>query len=306
MLKKIVFMGTPEFSVQSLEVLVKSSFNVLCVYTQPPKKASRGQKINSTPIQKISEKLNLMVRTPNDLNDEIEYKFFKSLSPDIVVVVAYGNIIPKKYLDLPKEGFINIHASLLPKWRGAAPIQRSIMNLDKETGISIMKIEEKLDSGPFMRQVKVPIDKNSNTLTLSKELSKIGSEHIVECLNLISSKKAKYIEQDHSKATYAKKINKAESKVFWKDSAKIILSKINALNPSPGAWFEFEGIRYKIWKAKISDMTGKPGEILNNNLVIACQDQSIEVLEIQKEGKNKMHIKDFLIGSAISKGKLIV
>jgi methionyl-tRNA formyltransferase len=305
MSKKIVFMGTPEFSVQSLEVLVKSSFEVLCVYTQPPKKSSRGQKLNSTPVQKMSEKLNLMIRTPKDLNDEVEYKFFKSLSPDIVVVVAYGNIIPKKYLDLSKKGFINIHASLLPKWRGAAPIQRSIMNLDKETGISIMKIKEKLDSGPFMRQVVVPIDKETNTLTLSKQLSKIGSENIIECLNLISNKKAKYIEQDHSKATYAKKINKAEAKIFWTDSAKIIISKINALNPSPGAWFDFEGVRYKIWKANISGMTGRPGEILTDKLMIACKDQSIEVLEIQKEGRNKMPIKDFLIGSKVSKGKLI-
>ena len=155
MTKKIVFMGTPQFSVQTLEVLTKSKYKIECVYTQPPKKSSRGQKINPSAIQLSAEKLGLNIRTPDNLDNDVEYKYLKSVDAYLIIVVAYGKIIPKNFLNLPKKGFINIHASLLPKWRGAAPIQRSIINQDYESGISIMKINEKLDAGPFMKQVKV-------------------------------------------------------------------------------------------------------------------------------------------------------
>ena len=294
-------MGTPEFSVQTLEVLFKSNYKVECVYTQPPKKSFRGQKVKASPIEIIAKKFNLNIRNPIKLDNK-DYKYLKSIKPFIVIVVAYGQIIPKNFLELSEMGFLNIHASLLPKWRGAAPIQRSIMNQDEETGISFMKIEEGLDEGPYLKQIKIKIDNQTTSKVLSEKLSKIGAENILECLSLIENGEAKFIKQNASKATYAKKINKKESKINWEDSAKNILSKINGLNPSPGAWFEYGGLRYKVWKAVISDQSGKAGEIIDEKLTIACKEKSLRIIEIQKEGKNKMLTKDFLLGIKISLG----
>jgi methionyl-tRNA formyltransferase len=278
MSKKIVFMGTPEFSVKTLIALSNSKFDVTCVYSQPPNKSARGQKIKISPVHEEANKLNLLVRTPNTMDDESEFKFFKSLKPYIVVVVAFGKIIPKRYLDIPEKGFINIHASLLPKWRGAAPIHRSIMNSEKETGISIMRIEEGLDTGPYMKQVKVKIDEETNTKILSNKLSILGSETILDCINLIKKDEARFVAQKIEKVTYAKKISKAEAKINWQLTAKEIIAKVNGLNPSPGAWFERKGSRYKIWKATLSNLKGMPGEVINKNLIIGCLDQSIQIL----------------------------
>jgi len=300
--KKVVFMGTPKFSIPILETIAKSSYKVSCVYTQAPKKSNRGQKINISPIHKCAENLKLTLRNPINLNSEEEFEFIKKLNPDIVVVVAYGQIISKKILDLPKEGFINVHASLLPKWRGAAPIQRSIMNLDTVTGISIMKIVEDLDAGPVIKKIQIKIDESTNTEELSKNLSKISSESIVEVLDNIFEKKLKFVEQNHKLATYAKKINKSESEINWNENAKKILAKINGLNPNPGAWFAYKKIRYKIWKAKIAEKIGLTGTILDNNFIIGCGDKSLEIIEIQKEGKNKLSLKNFLMGTNFEQG----
>tara|TARA_B100000795_G_C22761468_1_gene423791 strand:- start:538 stop:1437 length:900 start_codon:yes stop_codon:yes gene_type:complete len=295
-------MGTPKFSIPILETIAKSPYKVSCVYTQAPKKSNRGQKINISPIHKCAENLKLTLRNPINLNSEEEFEFIKKLNPDIVVVVAYGQIISKKILDLPKEGFINIHASLLPKWRGAAPIQRSIMNLDTVTGISIMKIVEDLDAGPVMKKIQIKIDESTNTEELSKNLSKISSESIVEVLDNIFEKKSKFVEQNHESATYAKKINKNESEINWNENAKKILAKINGLNPNPGAWFVYKKIRHKIWKAKIAEKIGLSGTILDNNFIIGCGDKSLEIIEIQKEGKNKLSLKNFLMGTNFVQG----
>tara|TARA_B100000427_G_C15497652_1_gene590544 strand:- start:937 stop:1854 length:918 start_codon:yes stop_codon:yes gene_type:complete len=303
--KKIVFMGTPKFAVPTLEVLARSNYEIECVYTQSPKKSLRGQKVNQTPVHLASSKLKLKVRTTSLVSEE-EYSYFKSLKPFIVIVVAFGQIIPKKYLNLSEMGFINVHASLLPKWRGAAPIQRSIINQDKETGISVMKIEEDLDAGPCMKQVKVKIDDETTTKSLSKKLSELAAENIIDCIKLIEKGKDKFVNQDHSKATYAKKIKKSESKIIWKQKAKEVLSKINGLNPFPGAWFNYNGSRYKIWKAEISTLKGEPGTVLDETLTVACEDNSIKVLEIQKEGKNKLPINNFIAGTKIPKGTKII
>ncbi len=305
MSKKIIFMGTPQFSTRTLKTLFSSKYEVVCVYTQPPKKSSRGQRVRKSPIHELAESLNLKVKTPQNLKSENEVNFFKSLNPFLVVVVAYGNIIPKNYLDIPEKGFINIHASLLPKWRGAAPIQRSIMNNEKESGISMMKIREQLDEGAYFKQLKVKIDEQTTSKSLSDTLSKLGAENIIECLELIENNKANFIEQDHSNATYAKKIDKSESKIKWHDTAQNIISKINGLNPSPGAWFTYDGYRYKIWKASISKLKGKPGEILDEKFIVACENGSINILEIQKEGKNKLSIEKFLTGFEIKKGDIL-
>ena len=183
MSQKIVFMGTPEFAVPTLEILKNSKHKVLTVYSQPAKKAKRGQKKIPSIIENFAKELSLKIRTPLNLDTDEEYEFLKEIEPDIVIVVAYGKIIPKRFLSLPKHGFINLHASLLPKWRGAAPIQRSIMNLDSETGISIIKINEKLDAGPVMQQDRVKLNENIDYLTLSKVLSKLGAKKILEAVD---------------------------------------------------------------------------------------------------------------------------
>ena len=305
MSNKIVFMGTPEFSVPSLDALIENKFNILQVYTQPPKKSKRGQKINPSPVEEFSKKNKLIFRSPSNLNTDEEYKIFKKLSPDIVIVVAYGQIIPKNFLKIPKFGFINIHGSLLPKWRGAAPIQRSIMNMDKKIGISIMKIEEKLDSGPVLISKEFVLDKNVTYGEIEKKLSLEGSNLLIESLKIILTEDPKFIAQEHSKATYAKKIDKNETKIDWKDEANKVLAHIHALSPSPGAWFEFKKERFKVLKAKVSSESGKSGCVLDENLTIGCVKNSVQVLELQRQGKNKQTSKEFLLGNKIEKGTII-
>jgi len=306
MSKKLVFMGTPMFAVPILKSLYQNGYNISCVYTQPPQKSKRGQKINKSPIQGISETLNLEYRTPPILNNEEEYNFLNSLDADLAIVVAYGQIIPKKFLSLTKTGFINIHASLLPKWRGAAPIQRSIMNLDQETGISIMRIAEKLDTGPVCNNYKIQLNENLNALEISEKLSNLAAEKILDNVDDILEDKANFVEQDHLNATYASKIQKTEGQINWDENAEKIIGKINGLYPSPGAFFIFNGERYKILKAQIGRAQGNPGSVLSDNLEIACgNNQSIIIKEIQRQGKRPQNIGEFIQGSQIKKGSKI-
>ena len=303
MSRKIVFMGTPLFAVPILKSLYQNGYPISVVFTQPEKKSKRGMSINRTPIQSLSETLNLEFRTPSTLkNNKEEYDYFKNLNADLAIVVAYGNLIPKEILGLTKKGFINIHASLLPKLRGAAPISRSIMNLDEQTGISIMKITEKLDTGPVCNSYKLDILENENKESLLERLSLLAAEKILENIDNIFEGKAIFKEQDHDKATYAKKIEKSEGKIFWNDSAKKIIGKINGLYPFPGAFFLYKGERYKILKAELSNTAGDQGVILNDNFEIGCAKDSIKVLEIQREGKKAQKIKEFLLGTQIKKG----
>jgi len=302
---KIVFMGTPEFSVPTLEALINNKFEILSIYTQPPKKSKRGQKINVSPVQQFSEKNNLPVRNPKNLSNDEEYNFIKNLSADLAVVVAYGKLIPTNILKTTKLGFINIHASLLPKWRGAAPIQRAIMSKDKKTGVSIMKIEEKLDSGPVLASKELVLDQNAIYGEIQKKLSLIGSDLLIESLKNIENGKAKFIDQVHSNSTYAKKIDKNETKINWNLDANKVIAHIHGLSPNPGAWFEHEAERFKVLRANTSAESGNPGTLLDENLTIACKSDSIQILEIQRQGKNKQTIKDFLLGKKISKGTIL-
>jgi methionyl-tRNA formyltransferase len=307
MAKKIIFMGTPLFAVPILKSLYQNGYPISVVYTQPPQKSHRGQKINKSPIQGISETLNIDFRCPENLKDnEEEYKFIKNLNADLAVVVAYGKLIPKNFLNLTKKGFINIHGSILPSWRGAAPIQRSIMNLDKETGISIMKLVETLDSGPVSNIHKIKLDQNNNAEEISEKLSFLAAEKILDEIDDILDDKAEFIDQDHSKASYAKKIEKIEGEINWNDEAQKIIGKINGLFPVPGAFFNFKGERYKILKAVIGNGIGQAGEVLSNKLEIACtNNQSIKILEIQRQGKKPQKIGEFMLGSSIRKGSLL-
>ena len=300
-------MGTPMFAVPILKSLYQNGYPISDVYTQPPQKSQRGQKINKSPIQGISETLNLEFRTPKYLKDNNdEYEYFRSINADLVIVVAYGQIIPREFLKLTKKGFINIHASLLPKWRGAAPIQRSIMNLDRETGISIMKIAEQLDTGPVCNTYKIDLDNNLNSSDVADKLSLIAAEKILDNIDNILEDKAKFIEQDHSKATYASKIKKVEGEINWNDSAQKIIGKINGLYPVPGTFFIHKGERYKILKGEIGNGIGNPGEIVSDYLEVACgNNQSIKIKEIQRQGKKPQNIGEFKLGSQIKKGAVI-
>ena len=307
MAKKIIFMGTPLFAVPILKSLYQNGYPISVVYTQPPQKSHRGQKINKSPIQGISETLNIDFRCPENLKDnDEEYEFIKNLNADLAVVVAYGKLIPKNFLNLTKKGFINIHGSILPSWRGAAPIQRSIMNLDKETGISIMKLVETLDSGPVSNIHKIKLDQNNNAEEISEKLSFLAAKKILDEIDDILDDKAKFIDQDHSKASYAKKIEKIEGEINWNDEAQKIIGKINGLFPVPGAFFNFKGERYKILKAVIGNGIGQAGEVLSDKLEIACtNNQSIKILEIQRQGKKPQKIGEFMLGSSIRKGSLL-
>jgi methionyl-tRNA formyltransferase len=303
MLKKIIFMGTPYFAVPILKSLYQNGYPISVVYTQPPKKSQRGQRVNKSPIQGISETFNLEFRRPVSLkNNKEEYEYLKELNADIAIVVAYGQIIPKEILTLTKKGFINIHASLLPKWRGPAPIQRSIMNLDKQTGISIMKINEKLDTGPVCNSYKLDITDNDNAEILSDKLSALAAEKIIDNIDDILEDNLEFKGQLHEDATYANKIEKSEGKIDWNNSAESIVGKINGLYPSPGAWFIYNGERYKVLKAKISNGAGNVGAVLDDYLEISCKYKSIKILEIQRQGRRPQNINEFMFGSQIKKG----
>ncbi|MBT3407768.1 methionyl-tRNA formyltransferase [Candidatus Woesearchaeota archaeon] len=305
--KKIVFMGTPMFAVPILKSLYQNGYPISDVYTQPPQKSQRGQRINKSPIQGIAETLNLEFRTPKSLkNNNEEFEYFKNINADLAVVVAYGQIIPKEFLNLTKKGFINIHASILPAWRGAAPIQRSIMNLDKETGITIMKIAEQLDTGPICNTYKINLENNLNAQDISEQLSSLAAEKILDNIDNILDDKAKFIEQNHAQATYASKIQKLEGKIDWGENALNIIGKINGLYLVPGAFFVFKGERYKILKADIGNGIGNPGEVVSDYLEVACGNgQSIKIKEIQRQGKKPQNIGEFMLGSQIKKGSLI-
>ena len=294
MSSNIIFMGTPDFAIPALKEINKY-FKLSCIISQPAKKAKRGHNILKSPVQNFAEQNKLIIKTPNRIEDE--YNYLKEINIDLAVVVAYGQIIPSKILELSKNGFINIHASLLPKWRGAAPIQRSIMSGENITGITIMKIEKELDSGPILLSKSI----KSGDLTfgqLEKSLSELGSKVIVDCINKVLSGTAEYIPQNKIGVSYAKKITKLDEKIDWNENAENIIFKINALNPKPGAYFDYKNEKIKVYSAKISDLkASKPGIIIDSKkIIISCKDRSIEILELQRSGKKIQLKENFILG----------
>ena len=257
--------------------------------------------MSKTPIHIFSESEGIKVKT-TQLTDDREYEEFIKFKPDIVVVIAYGQIIPERYLKTPNLIFLNVHASLLPKWRGAAPIERAILNKESQTGISIMRIEKKLDAGPYIKQVKIQIDKNSTSGEIRKKLSLIGADALKESIELVIKGKAIFQKQKEKDATYAKKIEKKETKINWHDSAENIIAKINAFNPKPGAWFLFKNERIKIIKAQEVSKTGREAEILDDKFTVGCSVNAIQILRLQKEGKREMDVTEFLVGNNLEKG----
>lgn len=292
---KIVFMGTPDFAVKALEALA-AKHEVVCVYTREPQEAGRGKKLTKSPVHEFAEAHGILVRTPKTLRSAEAQAELKALQADISVVAAYGLILPQAVIEAFPLGCINIHGSLLPRWRGAAPIQRAIEAGDNESGITIMKVVEKLDAGDMLLKGSVPITAETTGETLHDAMAGLGAELIVKALDNWQNLHAE--PQDERLVTYAAKIDKAESRLDFSMPAEVLERKIRAFNPYPAVYFEYGGERYKILRAKVVDETGEAGAILDGagRLVIACGDKALEVTEIQRQGKKKMPTEELLRG----------
>ncbi len=294
--KRVVYFGSPEFSLPPLKTLYLGGYDIVGIYTQEPKKKFRGQKKYNTPVQQWAESQLLPVFTPNTLDDK-SLKEFKLLKPDVAILFAYGKIVPLNWLNTPLHGFINIHASLLPRWRGAAPVQRAIENNDKETGISIMKMNDQIDEGPILAQQNIEINELTDGKQLIDQISHDSCSLLFNTLKKYFIGQVQLKEQDHSQSTYAKKIDKVETRVDWGLSADIIEKKVRAFYPSPAMWFKYKGRRFKILKAKISNKQDDEGKIINLPLTVACKKNSLDILKIQVEGKKPLDIKEFALGN---------
>ena len=301
---KIVFMGTPDFAVPVLQRLI-DEHEVICVYTRVPKEAGRGNKISKTPVHLLAESKGIEVRTPKTLRNEEEQKRFCALNADIAIVAAYGLILPKAVIEAFPRGCLNVHASLLPRWRGAAPIQRSIEAGDKESGVTIMQVVEALDAGAMYKKGVVPITSDTTGGILHDKLSAVGADLMSEVLQHLDE--IKPLAQDESLVTYAAKLNKAESLLDFTKPAEMLERKIRAFNPFPAMFFEYNGERFKVLTAEVVDMNGNAGQILDgeHNLIVACGAKALKITEIQRQGKKAMPIADLLRGFSFAIGTIL-
>lgn len=299
---KVVFMGTPVFSIKPLQELINSRHSVEAIYTQPPRKSGRGMKKNNSPIHNLALENNITVLTPLNFNEKNIIDTLEELSPDIIVVSAYGIILPKEVLKLPRFGCLNIHASILPRWRGAAPIQRSMMAGDKQTGISFMLMDEGLDTGSVLNNFEIPINYKYNAKFLHDELSRKAASELINTMDEYVNGSIVETPQENIGITYASKILKDESRLDWSKTSQEIFFSIKALNPFPGTWFESkENKRIKILDAEVNSLCGKPGEVLDS-LIIGCGENSLKILDVQPEGGKEMSVDDFLRGNPINIG----
>jgi methionyl-tRNA formyltransferase len=293
---RLIFMGTPDFSVPALDALVAAGHEVACVYTQPPRPAGRGKKPRPAPVQARAEALGLPVRHPASLKPQAEKEAFAALGAEIGVVVAYGLILPRAVLDAPARGCLNIHASLLPRWRGAAPIQRAVMAGDAETGVCIMQMEPGLDTGPVLLRQATPIGPEDTAGDLHDRLSALGAEAIAAALEGLDALTP--IPQGETGVTYAEKIDKAEARVDWTQPAEVVARRIRGLSPFPGAWCDAGAERLKLLRAKAVAGQGAPGEVLEG-FTVACGDGAVEIGEAQREGRRPMPAGEILRGLSL-------
>lgn len=297
---RIIFMGSPEFSTPILDALVDAGHDIACVYCQPPRPAGRGKKDRPTPVHARADALGLPVRHPKSLRTPEAQAGFSALNADIAVVVAYGLILPKPILDAPAKGCLNIHASLLPRWRGAAPIHRAIMAGDNETGLCIMQMDEGLDTGDVLMRRATPIGADETTAQLHDRLSLMGASLICDALDALPTLTPE--PQPETGVTYAAKIDKSEARIDWTRSAAEIDRQIRGLSPFPGAWCELNGERLKLLASRMAQGAGQPGQTLNDALTIACGDGAIEITRLQKAGRAAQDSEEFLRGVAIPAG----
>jgi methionyl-tRNA formyltransferase len=293
---RLIFFGSPDFALPPLKTLYLGGYEIVGVYTQEPKKKSRGMKELKTPVHLWAESQLLPVYFPSKL-DKQTLEEFESLKPDIAILFAYGKIIPAEWLNTPIFGFINIHASLLPRWRGAAPVQRAIESNDKSSGITIMKMNEGLDEGPIIASQEIILNSETNGKLLIDQISHDSCSLLYNNLEKYLKGLITPIDQNHKQSTYAAKINKNESQLNWELDANILEQKIRAFYPYPATWFSHNGKRYKVLKAKVSSLEGESGKILQSPLIVGCKKNSLEIQEIQAEGKKAQSIDQFLLGN---------
>ena len=299
---RIIFMGTPDFAVPALRALHEAGHEVVCVYTQPPRPAGRGKKLMPSPVQVEAERLGVPVRSPVSLRGAEAQADFAALQADVAVVAAYGLILPQPVLDAPRHGCLNIHASLLPRWRGAAPIHRAVMAGDETTGVTIMQMEAGLDTGPMLHKVTVLVGRKT-TGELFGELGAVGAAAMVEVLADLPAFPPEV--QDDAAAIYAPKIDKAEAKVDWTAPAEAIERLVRGLAPFPGAWFELAGERVKLLLAEVAEGSGAPGTVLDEDFTIACGSGAIRPLRLQRAGKPVLERPEFLRGRPVAAGTIL-
>ncbi|HEX5236861.1 MAG TPA: methionyl-tRNA formyltransferase [Sphingomicrobium sp.] len=298
---RIVFMGSPDFAVPSLDAIVEAGHEVVCIYTQQPRPAGRGKAERKTAVHERAEELGIEVRTPRTLRDPEEQERFRALNADLAVVAAYGLILPKAILQAPRQGCINVHASLLPRWRGAAPIPRAILAGDEVSGVTIMQLDEGLDTGAMLLKRELDI-RSKNTGQVTEELAKLGANTLVEWLAHPTPGEPQ-LEQG---VTYASKVDKREARIDWRRPAEEIDRQVRAFNPVPGAWFEANGERVKLLDAAVrDDASGRPGEVLDDCLNIACGSGYIRPLKVQRAGRTAMTPGELLRGFPIPKGTVL-
>ena len=297
---RIIFMGSPAFAVPSLDALLEAGHDVIMAYCQPPRPAGRGKMDRKTAIHERAEQCGIKVRTPRTLRSEEEQELFRELAPDLAVVAAYGLILPKAILDAPRQGCLNVHASLLPRWRGAAPIQRAILAGDVVTGVTIMQMDEGLDTGPMLLAHELDI-RGKNAGQVTTELAKLGADALMEWLQKPNSPRP----QPENGVSYAPKVQKAEARLDWSEPAEQIERAVRAFNPIPGAWFEANGERLKLLAAEIVAGTARPGEVIDDRLTIATGSEAIRPLLVQRAARAPMRPEELLRGFAIPQGTVL-
>jgi methionyl-tRNA formyltransferase len=300
---RLIFMGTPDFSVPTLLELVAHGHEIVAVYTRAPKPGGRrGLQLQPTPVEEAARKLGVPVLTPKTLKTPEALEEFRAFDADAAVVVAYGMILPQAILDAPKLGCYNLHASLLPRWRGAAPINRAIMAGDAESGVMVMKMDIGLDTGDVAMAERLAITDNMTALDLHDRLSRLGADLMVRAMAALDRGGLQLKKQSGDGVTYAAKIDKAEARIDWTRPAREVLRHIHGLSPFPGAWAEVENARVKILRCELAKGTGAPGEVLDDHLTIACGEGAIRLIELQREGKARMQAADFLRGVPLKTG----
>lgn len=306
---RVIFMGTPEIAVPTLSEIIGRGHDVVAVYSQPPRPAGRGKKERKSPVHELAEGFGLEVRTPLNFKDEADIEAFEALDADVAVVVAYGLLLPKRVLDAPEKGCLNLHGSLLPRWRGAAPIQRAIMAGDKHTGLMVMQMDEGLDTGDVGLIDEIPISENMTAGELHDQMMIRGADLMGRALPALERDSLHFIPQATEGVTYAKKIDKAEARIDWSQSAQDIHNKVRGLSPFPGVWFETElngkQTRVKVIKSSLDDRNGAAGTVLDDGLTIAAGEGAIALTHVQREGKSVMDAETFIRGTGSLKGKVL-
>ena len=306
---RVIFMGTPDIAVPTLSEIIGMGHDVVAVYSQPPRPAGRGKNERKTPVHELAEGFGLEVRTPVNFKNEEDIAAFEAQEADVAVVVAYGLLLPKRILDAPKKGCLNLHASLLPRWRGAAPIQRAIMAGDAQTGIMVMQMDEGLDTGDVGLVEEIQIGPDMTAGELHDQMMVLGGDLMRRALSALERDSLHFEPQPEEGATYAKKINKAEARIDWSKTAIEVHNQIRGLSPFPGAWFEVElngkPTRVKAIKSSLTDGTGTPGTILDDGLTIATGDGALSLTRVQREGKSVMDVETFIRGTGSLKGTVL-